>query len=153
MRLEGGVTPSSVRTMEVSLLMNPIDADEQKRLLSSLSDDLSFIWDDALVPLEIQARMAQMGFLQLDVWAKAETSEKDLRDFLKAESGIRKIGNDKYRAHISLLTSTWETTNIRGVKRKQEEADQLVGGLPRRISQQDHLKMKRSYNSVHKELT
>ena len=75
MLLEGGVTPSSVRTMEASLLMNPIDADEQKRLLSSLSDDLSFMWDDALVPLEIQARMAQMGFLQLDVWAKAESSE------------------------------------------------------------------------------
>ena len=91
--------------------------------MSSISDDLSFIWDDALVPLEIQVRMAQMGFLQLDVWAKAESSEKDVRDVLKADSGIRKIGNDKYRAQISLLISTRETANIRGVKRKQEEAD------------------------------
>ena len=138
--------------MEASLLLNPIADEEMKQLLSSISDDLSFIWDDALVPLEIQARMAQMGFLQLDVWAKSESSEKELRDFLKADSGIRQLGNDKYRSHISLLISTWETANIRGVKRKQEEADQLVGGLPRRISQQDHLKMTRAYNKVHKEL-
>ena len=62
--------------MEASLLMNPIADEEMKKLLSSISDDLSFIWDDALAPLEIQAQMAQMGFLQLDVWAKAERSEK-----------------------------------------------------------------------------
>ena len=62
--------------MEASLLMNPIAEETMKQLLASISDDLSFIWDDALVPLEIQARMAHMGFTQLDVWAKAEGSEK-----------------------------------------------------------------------------
>ena len=73
--------------MEASLLMHPIAEEEMKKLLSSISDDLSFIWDDALVPLEIQATMAQMGFLELDVWAKAESPEKKTARLL--EGGLR----------------------------------------------------------------
>ena len=41
--------------------MEPIAEETMKQLLGSISDDLSFIWDDALVPLEIQTRMAHMG--------------------------------------------------------------------------------------------
>ena len=75
-----------------------------------------------------------------------------MREFLTTEAGILRQGNPSFRSNIGLLLSSWETAQLRGTKRKAEEAEQLAGGLPPQLSQQEHLSMIKGYNKAHREL-
>ena len=55
-----------------------------------MSNELSFIWDDALIPLEMQARLSQMGFFDIDTWALVEDTVPGVRGVLIQETGFVK---------------------------------------------------------------
>ena len=64
-------------------LLSPISDAAQKPLLEKLSHELSFIWDSYTIPHEIQARLSQLGFQEVSVWANLEDSKAEVRNYLK----------------------------------------------------------------------
>ena len=114
--------------MAASLLLVPIAPEAQVELTAKLNHDLSFSWDTLHVPQEVQARLSQLGFYDSDVWSNAEDSKGAVRRFITTEVGIKKEGNELYRSIVGRLLAPWQPGDIQGAKRKQEEADQLMGG-------------------------
>ena len=99
-------------------LLMVLGAEQQEELLKKLDSELSFAWDALSIPADVQARLAMMGFTDLDIWSKLEDDAKEARKFVVGELGLRREGNDDYRQIVSRLLSSWETAQIRGIKRK-----------------------------------
>ena len=48
-------------------LLLAIPAEEQGKLLAKLDPELSFLWAKLEIPLEVQARISQLGFFDVDI--------------------------------------------------------------------------------------
>ena len=138
--------------MASSILLVPIALDAQEPLVAKMNHGLSFVWNTLQVPMELQARLAQMGFWDLEVWSNAEDSKEAMRKFVMNEVGIKKEGNDMFRSLVGRLLSSWQSGEIQGTQRKQEEAAQLVGDQFRRMPAKYHLELLKCYNNAHRRL-
>ena len=139
--------------MTASFLQTPYGGEEQTSLLKIIDDDLSFLWNAGNnVPLDVQAKLTDLGFTDIGVWAKVAETTAELRTMFMEEVGMKAEGNKNFRAVVSRILDSWETAKIRGQKKKEVEADQRVNDMPRRLSKNDHLELLRSFNRLHKEL-
>ena len=95
-----------------SLLITPIPDEQAKALVASIGDQLSFLWDEYKVPLEIQARLIQLGVTEVNVFSKLESGEPGMRDFIREEVNLK--AQDGMRTHVGRLLSAWEAAHLRG---------------------------------------
>ena len=135
-----------------SILAAPIGTALQTTLVAQLSDELGFLWDDANVPQELQARLVQMGFRDLNTWARVDDTVVGVRAFITEEAGLLRRGNDLFRSLVGYLIGTWETAQARGNRKREEEAEQRVGDLPRRLTDERHADIVQGYEDAHHEL-
>ena len=80
-----------------------LDDEDQAVLLKKLDSELSFAWDALHIPMDVQARLAQLGFADLDIWSKLEDDPKEARQLVVNEIGLRRGGNDDDRQIASRL--------------------------------------------------
>ena len=88
-----------------SFLQVPYSEEEQAALLKTIDDDLSPLRNAGnKIPLDVQAKLADLGFTELGAWSKvAETSAE-----------VRAMITDV----VSRIWDSWETAKIRGKKQK-----------------------------------
>ena len=135
-----------------SYLLVPIPLDVQTELLSDIGDDLGLMWEAPKTPQEVRAKLSQLGFTELEVWAMATETKAGMREIIKKGIGLKDDAPLRLSIEAKLISS-WQTAEIRGAKKKENEADQRVNELPRRLTANQHLELIRAFNKLHKELT
>ena len=105
----------------------------QTELLAGVSHELTFLWLSHKVPRDVQARLAQLGFTDVDVWAQLEDSKKEARAWIKGTAGLKMDGNPNAMSIISRVLNSWTSAAKRGEKRQEVEAEQRAGDLPRKL--------------------
>ena len=75
-RFQPSVGTGASAVVMASFLQTPYGEEAQTALLKTIDDDLSFLWNAGnKVPLDVQAKLADLGFTDIGVWAKvAETT-------------------------------------------------------------------------------
>ena len=53
---------------------------------------------------------------------------------------------------VGRLIGIWQTANKRGTKRREEEAEQQIGDIPRRLTDERHMELIHGYKEAHREL-
>ena len=123
-------------------------ADELKKM----THEFKFLLDQEGIDIKVQAKLAVMGVLEVDVFAKLEDTQAGMRAVIKDEIGLVPSAAPGNRGMLAKVLSLWDITVQRGKKRKAEDAELKVGDVPRRLSKMSHLALLRSYNEIHEEL-
>ena len=95
------------------------------------------------------ARLSQLGFTDLEVWAMATETKAGMREIIKKYIGLKDDAPLRLSIEAKLISS-WKTAKIRGTKKKENEADQRVNELPRKLTSNQHLEFIRAFNKLQK---
>ena len=98
--------------------------------VGELSPELQFLLDGADVSSGIQAKISECGILSVDVFAKIEDDIAGFRAFVKRDLTMDPAVSTQNRMATAKLINAWETAQVRGKKRREEEAELRVGDLP-----------------------
>ena len=120
--------------------------------ISKLSVDLRFLLETAGVPNQLQAKISSLGITTSDVFAKVVSTEAELRTLLKDDVGMNPTECVPNRVAAAKVCNAWESATVRGRKRKEEEADQRVSDLPRKLPKAGHTELRKAFTARHREL-
>ena len=109
-------------------LLVEISLEAQAEARKKVNAELSVLWQQFHIPADVQARLSIMGYRNAETWSHIDETATEVRKFVKNELGLQVEGNDGYRALISSLVGCWEGAQMRGQKRKAEEATQRAVG-------------------------
>ena len=56
--------------------------------MNEIGDDLAFMWENLKIPQEVRARLSQLGFTDLEVWAMATETKAGMREIIKKDIGL-----------------------------------------------------------------
>ena len=135
-----------------SLLKTPLTEAEITATLVSADAELKFLFEEAGIPRDVQAKVVDMGYTDSVVFAKLEDKAEDARKIFKADLDLDENRRGPFNAMVARLMSVWEAANKRGEKRRVEEAERKVGDLPRVLPKARHLELLRAYEAAHREL-
>ena len=121
--------------------------------VGELSPELQFLLDGADVSSGIQAKISECGILSVDVFAKIEDDIAGFRAFVKRDLTMDPAVSTQNRVATAKLINAWETAQVRGKKRREEEAELRVGDLLLKLPRTTHLDLRKSFTTKHKELT
>ena len=109
------------------------------RFVSDLDPDLAFVFDDNGVHREVQAKIAECGFIEAKLFAKADGGEGEvgLWKFLDTEVSIKQTGTSVARIQAARVVLAWEASKKRITIKNESEAQQRVGDGPRTIARND----------------
>ena len=130
-----------------------LNAVEASAALSAIDAELRFLLESSKIPMDIIAKIAHLGYTDVETFSHMESDPKALRKVFKEDVGLDPAGGPQHRAMVARLLSCWETAGKRGVKRKEEEASQRVGDLLRPLPKVRHLELSRAYSLAHRDLT
>ena len=83
---------------------------------------------------EVQARFSALGFGEMDVFAKIADTSAELRKLVAEDLGLRDDLGITAKAIIARILTAWEAAQVRGQKRKAEEAEQRAHDAPRPLT-------------------
>lgn len=135
------------------IIVDPVAAPEVQTMVSQLDSELQFLLDNSNIPKEVQAKVAASGIKDVAVFACIEADAKDFRDFVKTGLGIDPAACVPNKVLVAKMVSAWQASVARGQKRREEEAEQRVGDLPRKLSRTSHIQLSKGYTEVHGENT
>ena len=130
-----------------NLLTSPVLDGEVDEWVGKLSSELLFVLTSSQVPLYVQAKVASLGVTDLVVLAKVADTAAMFREFCTDDLTIAPVGAGKVLT--SRLIGAWEAAELRGIKRKHEEAEQRVGDQPRRLQKPVHTNLLRAFKQVY----
>jgi len=129
--------------------LNVYEAHVQASLLSKIDPDLSYLWDELEVPVEIQANLSEREVRKLGVFAKVEPTEDAFREWLKADLGLNPAASVGERITVAKLAEAWEAARQRAVTTRKVEAEARVTGQSREMLKGVHLSLRRACARVH----
>ena len=133
-------------------LSDPVPELEVAEAIQKLAPDFQFLLEGAGVPQALLAKLAKLEIITADIFAMIEPDIKEFRSFCAKDLGVDPAGGVGNKVALAKLANAWETANVRGRKRREEEADQRVGDLPRKLPRTTHLDLRRSFQNRHAEL-
>ena len=151
----GGLVSCQVRNLSIamaSVLKNAIAAADVEALLKNMDSEFVYLLDDGSIPRELQAKLSELGFTDLTVFAKLEDVPAEARKIFKADLDLDDTNRGAYNALVARLMAVWEAANKRGEKRRAEEAERKAGDLPRTLPKARHLELQRAFEAKHREL-
>ena len=123
-----------------------------KEAMAEASKEVKFLWGQFKISLQAQARLAELGFTDVEIFASMEDSEAKVRAFILGGLGFRQDTEFVAKGTVARIISAWTSAQQRGEKRAAADADQRVGDLPRTLPRRKHLELIRAHNKLHKEL-
>ena len=127
----------------MSLLGTPPERESMETALRAMSAEFVFLLDSLGIPTDIQAKLAILGYTDAVVFAKMEDSAPSMRASIKTDVGLDPDASPAARAMVARLVTAWEAAGTRAQRRRQEEAEQRVGDLPRTLPKGQHLDLAR----------
>ena len=118
--------------------------------LSEVSKELKFIWGQLKLCLQAQARLAELGFTDVESFGALDDNEAAVRAFVLGGLGFRPESEFIAKGTVARIISAWRSAAQRGQKRTAAAADQIAGDLPRTLPKKKHLELIRAHNKLHK---
>ncbi len=118
-------------------------AQMQEWIGSNAGSDLVFIWEENDVPLAIQYALGMAGFKTLRKFVGLEDDKTKVRAALVADFALdpgAAVGN---RLILSSIVTAWEIAQLQLSKETLMRAEAKVSRLPRPISNQEQISMRR----------
>lgn len=131
------------------VLTNAIEEPTVAQLLSGVKPDLRYLWVQSGIHIQIQARLAQLGYTAMEIFAGVDDTAPAVRAFVQTEVGLKQEGNPLFRAQVAAVLAAWQAAETRGRKRRAEDAEQRVGDLPRKMPKKIYNQLLQSYNDSH----
>ena len=132
-------------------ITNPLTDELADKAVAELSGELKYLYETAGVPLMIMAKLSSLGITTADILAKVVSSEAELRSFMKDDVGMDPSASAGNRVAMAKLCNAWESSCLRGKKRKEEDAEQRVSDLPRRLPRNEHAELRKTFTKRHRE--
>ena len=132
-------------------MTDPISEEQTPEVMKSLAVDFRYLLESAGVPIALMAKMASLEITTVEVFAKIVGSEAELKALLQSDMGFNPTGSIPNRVATAKLCNAWETANVRGKKRKEEESHQHVGDLPRKLPKADHYELRQTFQKRHRD--
>ena len=136
-----------------SIFKEPMSPDEIAAALASTQSELLFLWDRSKMSAEVQARFSALGIGEMDVFAKIADTSAELRKLVAEDLGLRDDLGITAKAIIARILTAWEAAQVRGQKRKAEEAEQRAHDAPRPLTQKQHHELLEAHEKVHGEIS
>lgn len=133
------------------VLTAPVAQENVADFIKKLDTELQFLLDGADVPPEVQANIAECGIVSTSIFACIEVDVKEFRDFVKTGLTIDSAGSIPNKVVTAKLINAWEASVTRGRKRREEEAEQRIGDLPRKLPRTSHLELNKAFMKAHGE--
>ena len=121
-----------------SLLAEPIPADQVQTELKKLDPAIGYALDEFKIPGDVQAKLANLGYIDLAVFASIEDEVGEVRKALRADLGLDPSKGPDHRNLLAKLVSAWRAAGTRFHARQKEEAFQRAQGLPKSMLASDH---------------
>ena len=118
--------------------------------LADVSKELRFLWGQSKISLQAQARMAELGFTDVEIFGALDDNEVAVRAFTLGGLGFKPNTEFLAKGTVARVISAWRSASQRGQKRTAAEADQIAGDLPRTLPKKKHLELIRAHNKLHK---
>ena len=151
---QGAVVPPVIAVDNLRSVFNePMAPDEIAAALASTQPELLFIWDRSTISAEVQARFSSLGFGEMDVFAKIADTSAEVRKLVAEDLGLRADLGIQAKAITARILTAWEAAQVRGQKRKAEEAEQRAHDAPRPLSQKQHNELLEAHEKVHGEVS
>ena len=125
-----------------------MDADDIDRFTSDLYPELAFVLDECGVHRDVQAKIAETGFTEAKLFAKADggDGDKGLWAYLSAEVLLDKTPGSKARAEASRVVLAWDMVRRRVEVKNESEAQQRSTDVPRTIQRNEYMNVIKAFN-------
>eukprot|EP00971_Amphidinium_carterae_P347301 6489233-Amphidinium_carterae.1 len=136
----------------MEILLSPLGDAAQAAALASLTVELRFLLDNFGLSQAVQAKLASLGYTEVDIFAKLEDSAAQVRAALGSDV-LDPAASPVNRAVTARILAAWEAAGVRVRKRLEADADRKVGDLPRVLPKSSVLELVRAFGTLHFELT
>ena len=133
-------------------LASAVPENEVKDAISKLTPELGYLLENYGVPPALLAKLGKLGIDSMEVFAQIEPDVTAFRTFAVDDLGLDPKANIANKVALAKLVGAFEAANTRGKRRREEDAEQRVGDLPRKLPRTTHLDLRRSFVSRHREL-
>ena len=93
-----------------------------KDALTEASKEVKFLWGQFKVSLQAQARLAEAGFTDVEIFAAMEDSEAKVRAFILGGMGFKPDTEFVAKGTTARIISAWKAAQQRGEKRAAADA-------------------------------
>ena len=90
------------------------EQDRVDEALSSVSRELKFLWGTFKLSMQAQARLAELGFADIDIFTHMEDDVAAVRAFALEALGFKPDVGSLAKATVSRLISAWQSAAKRG---------------------------------------
>ena len=146
---KGAQAAAAVKTQPLLNIMSAVD---QESAIASMEPDLQSLLEEYKVEREIMGILAECGFTDVLVFAKAGRDEAAFEKFISKNLKLDVEESMRHNAAAARLTLAWEAAVERKDVQKKEDAEARVGGLNKILTKTKHSTMKRAYEEAHAEL-
>ena len=123
----------------MSLLPNPLTAEQIAEMKSKMASDLLFLLESSSVPQEIIGRLGELNYLDIETFAHLEEEPKDFKAAIQNDIGLNPSSSPAHRSMMAKLVAVWDSARRRKNSMQQEEADQRASDVPRHLPRGKHL--------------
>ena len=86
-----------------------------------VAHDLALLWSQTHIPWPVRARLAELGYTGVGVFALLDDNAVKVRGFAKDRLGMDTAAED-LRATLSRVVEAWGVAHTRGQKRQEVES-------------------------------
>ena len=133
-------------------LTNAVAEADVAAAVAKVSPELAYLFENAGISKEIVAKIGTLGIETMEVFAQIEPTITEFRTFASTDIGLDPKAGVPNKVALAKLVGAWEAANTRGKKRREEEAEQRIGDLPRKLPRSSHLDLRRAFATRHREL-
>ena len=134
------------------LLMALSPADQRALVRTQVDADLSYLWDDSGVELEVQVKFAQAGYKNLRTFVGLADTKPDLRRALSTDFELDPAANGalpRVRQQVACILSAWEGASQMNTKESQLRVEAKTLGVSKPVTVTDRTAMRRVYEAAH----
>ena len=94
-----------------------------KEAMAEASKEVKFLWGQFKISLQAQARLAELGFADVEMFASLEDSEAKVRAFILGGLGFKHDTEFVAKGTIARIIPAWKSAQQRGEKRAAADAE------------------------------
>jgi hypothetical protein len=126
-----------------------MSAEDIKKNLASMNSELEFVFTDASIHREIQAKIVSTGYDDCRMFSKADCGkgEVGIREYIKDDLKIDPAGGALQRSVTARITIAWESAKKRMNAKQDAEAVQRTEDGPRTIMKNEYVNLCQTFEN------
>lgn len=148
-----GIGRGKTRADPIGSMAAAVTVEAMKAYIATLDVDLTFLWSQSEVPLEVQYALGQASFNTLRKFSTYEDDRAKVRAALAADFGLDVAAaapaGPRARVALAATVSAWEIAKEQVAREVQLRAESKTLNLKRPISSTERMAMKKAIEALH----